>query len=85
MKISNPKELMKFFISVNDPFVMQKWGESVGKNEFEIIADSNGDFMKSSELMVDLSRNCQGNRLSRFSMLVDDGMVKEMFDENGLV
>ena len=39
--------------------------------------------MKSSELMVDLSAAGLGNRLSRFSMLVDDGLVKEMFDENG--
>ena len=59
-------------ISVNDPFVMQKWGESVGKNELKFIADSNGEFMKSSELMVDLSAAGLGNRLSRFSMLVDD-------------
>ena len=72
-----------FFISVNDPFVMQKWGEAVGKNELKFIADSNGDFMKSSELMVDLSAAGLGNRLSRFSMLVDDGLIKEIFDENG--
>ncbi len=72
-----------FFISVNDPFVMQKWGEAVGKNELKFLADSNGDFMKSSELMVDLSAAGLGNRLSRFSMLVDDGLIKEIFDENG--
>ena len=72
-----------FFISVNDPFVMQKWGEAVGKNELKFIADSNGDFMKSSELTVDLSAAGLGNRLSRFSMLVDDGLIKEIFDENG--
>ena len=37
--------------------------------------------MKSSELMVTIE--IIWARLSRFSMLVDDGMVKEMFDENG--
>ena len=62
---------------------MQKWGDSVDKNELKFIADSDGEFMKSSGLMVDLSRAGLGNRLSRFSMLVDDGIIKEIFDENG--
>ena len=43
---------------------MQKWGEAVGKNELKFIADSNGDFMKLSELMIDLSAAGLGNRLS---------------------
>ena len=72
-----------FFIAVNDPFVMQKWGESVGINKLKFIADSDGDFMNSSGLMVDLSAAGLGNRLSRFSMLIENGLIKEIFDENG--
>ncbi len=72
-----------FFISVNDPFVMQKWGDSVDKNQLKFIADSDGEFMNSSGFMVDLSAAGLGKRLSRFSMLVDDGLIKEIFDENG--
>ena len=72
-----------FFISVNDPFVMEKWGESVGQNSLKFIADSNGEFMNSSELMIDLSAAGLGKRLSRFSMFVDNGLIKEIFDENG--
>jgi peroxiredoxin len=33
--------------------------------------------------MVDLSAAGLGNRLSRFSMLIDDGLIKELFDEEG--
>ena len=72
-----------FFIAVNDPFVMQKWGESVEKNNLNFIADSDGEFMRSSGLMNDLSAAGLGQRLSRFSMFVDDGLIKELFDENG--
>lgn len=72
-----------YFVSVNDPFVMQKWGDSVGENNLKFIADSDGEFMKLSELMVDLSAAGLGNRLSRFSMLIDDGLIKELFDEEG--
>ena len=72
-----------FFISVNDPFVMQKWGDSVQQNDLKFIADSDGEFMNSSGLINDLSAAGLGKRLSRFSMLVDDGLIIEIFDENG--
>ncbi|MEC8265381.1 MAG: peroxiredoxin [Pseudomonadota bacterium] len=72
-----------YFISVNDPFVMQKWGDSVEKNDLKFLADSDGEFMSSSGLMTDLSAAGLGKRLSRFSMLVDNGLIKEILDENG--
>ena len=34
-----------FFVSVNDPFVMQKWGDSLGENNLKFIADSDGEFI----------------------------------------
>ena len=73
----------KDILYVNDPFVMQKWGDSVDKNQLKFIADSDGEFMNSSGFMVDLSAAGLGKRLSRFSMLVDNGLIKEIFDENG--
>ena len=63
---------------------MQKWGDSIEKNDLKFIADSDGELMNSSGLMVDLSSAGLGKRLSRFSMLVDNGLIKEIFDENGL-
>ena len=64
---------------------MQKWGDSIEKNDLKFIADSDGELMNSSGLMVDLSSAGLGKRLSRFSMLVDNGLIKEIFDENGRV
>ena len=71
-----------YFVSVNDPFVMNKWGE-LNKSNVKFIADSDGEFMKKSGFEMDLSAAGLGNRLTRFSMLIDNGLVVEIFDENG--
>ena len=71
-----------YFVSVNDPFVMNKWGE-LSKSNVKFIADSDGEFMKKSGFEMDLSAAGLGNRLTRFSMLIDNGLVVEIFDENG--
>ena len=71
-----------YFVSVNDPFVMDKWGESI-KSNVKFIADSDGEFMKKSGFETDLSAAGLGNRLTRFSMLIDNGLIIEIFDENG--
>ena len=71
-----------YFVSVNDPFVMDKWGESI-KSNVKFIADSDGEFMKKSGFEIDLSAAGLGNRLTRFSMLIDNGLIIEIFDENG--
>tara|TARA_B100000925_G_scaffold278764_1_gene247886 strand:+ start:46 stop:522 length:477 start_codon:yes stop_codon:yes gene_type:complete len=71
-----------YFVSVNDPFVMDKWGESI-KSNVKFIADSDGEFMKKSGFEIDLSAAGLGARLTRFSMLIDNGLVLEIFDENG--
>ena len=65
---------------------MQKWGDSVEKNDLKFLADSNLEgFMSSSELMTDLSAAGLGNRLSRFSMLVDNGLIKKYLMKMDLV
>ena len=46
-------------------------------------ADSEGEFMKKSGFEIDLSAAGLGNRLTRFSMLIDNGLIMEIFDENG--
>ena len=61
---------------------MDKWGKST-KCNIKFIADSEGEFMKKSGFEVDLSAAGLGNRLTRFSMLIDNGLVLEILDENG--
>ena len=66
-------------MSVNDAFVMDAWGKSqnVG-DKVTMVADGNADFTKALGLELDLVANGMGTRSKRFSMLVQDGVVKTL-------
>jgi peroxiredoxin len=62
---------------VNDVFVMNAWAESTGgKGKIEYLADGNGDFAKALGLALDGTGFGLGTRSQRYSMLVEDGVVK---------
>ena len=66
-------------VSVNDAFVMGAWGEQQGAGDkVSMLADGNGDFTKALGLEMDASRFGMGTRSQRFSMVVDDGVVKAL-------
>ncbi|MDF2901471.1 MAG: peroxiredoxin [Phenylobacterium sp.] len=66
-------------VSVNDAFVMKAWGESqsVGQ-DILMLGDGNGDFTKAIGLEMDGSKFGMGQRSQRYSMIVEDGVVKEL-------
>jgi len=66
-------------LSVNDAFVMGAWGkdQDVGE-DVVMLADGNADFTKKVGLEFDGSKFGMGVRSQRYSMLVDDGVVKEL-------
>jgi peroxiredoxin len=71
-------------VSVNDVFVMKAWGESQGVgSDILMLADGNGAFTKAIGLELDGSRFGMGQRSQRYSMIVDDGVVKELNVESG--
>ena len=72
-----------FFASINDPFVMKAWVESHGENSIECISDTQGELIESLGSVLDLTVIGLGKRLSRFAMIVDDGVVFKIFDEDG--
>ena len=43
-----------------------------------MLGDGNGELTKKLGLEVDLSKGGMGTRMQRFSMLVDDGIVKQL-------
>jgi glutaredoxin/glutathione-dependent peroxiredoxin len=64
---------------VNDVFVMDAWKKSAdadGKVEF--LADGSAAFAKAIGLSLDLSERGLGTRSQRYSMLVEDGVVKAL-------
>ncbi len=72
-------------ISVNDAFVMGAWGrDQKSTGIVRMMADGNGDFSKALGLDVDYSKHGMGTRSQRYSMVVEDGVVKQLnVEENG--
>jgi peroxiredoxin len=66
-------------MSVNDAFVMGAWGENQKSGDkVRMLADGNGDFTRAIGLEMDGSKFGMGKRSQRFSMLVDNGVIKEL-------
>ncbi|XP_023722282.1 peroxiredoxin-5, mitochondrial isoform X3 [Cryptotermes secundus] len=65
-------------ISVNDPFVMEAWGkEHKVEGKVRMLADPNAAFTKAVDLSTDLPP-LGGTRSKRYSMVVEDGVVKSI-------
>ena len=65
--------------AVNDVFVMTEWRKASGaEGKIEFLADGNGEFAKAIDLTFDGSGNGLGTRSRRYSMLVEDGVVKKL-------
>ena len=71
-------------VSVNDAFVMRAWAEDQAVGEdVTMLADGSGEFTKALGLELDARRFGMGTRSQRYSMIVDDGVVKELNVEEG--
>jgi peroxiredoxin len=71
-------------ISVNDAVVMGAWGrDQKATGTVRMMADGNAAFSKALGLDADFSKHGMGTRSQRYSMLVDDGVVKQLNVEAG--
>ena len=65
--------------SVNDVHVMNAWGKASGADgKIMMLADGNADFARAVGLAVDLKAAGMGERSRRYSMLVENGVVKTL-------
>ena len=66
-------------VSVNDAFVMGAWGkDQKAGGKVRMMADGSATFTKALGLDMDLTARGMGVRSQRYSMLVDDGVVKAL-------
>ncbi|HTV46486.1 MAG TPA: peroxiredoxin [Stellaceae bacterium] len=66
-------------VAVNDAAVMGAWGrDQKTDGKVTMLADGSGEFARALGLDVDLSRAGLGLRSKRYSMLVEDGVVKSL-------
>ena len=71
-------------ISVNDAFVMGAWGrDQKATGIVRMMADGNAAYSKALGLDADFSKYGMGTRSQRYSLLVEDGVVKQLNVEQG--
>ncbi|MDC7682222.1 peroxiredoxin [Asticcacaulis sp. BYS171W] len=68
--------------SVNDGFVMKAWAKDQGiTDEVLMLGDGNGEFADGVGLTMDASGFGMGKRSQRYAMIVNDGVVEQVFVE----
>jgi glutaredoxin/glutathione-dependent peroxiredoxin len=66
-------------MSVNDAFVMGAWARDQKTGEkVRMLGDGSADYAKALGLELDLTARGMGTRCQRFSMLIDNGVVKAL-------
>ena len=77
-------------VSVNDPFVMAAWGKEHGATgKVTMLCDVDGSFTRAIGMVADLAQYGLPGRSERYSMVVDNGVVKKLevektvFDHDG--
>ena len=64
--------------TVNDHFVLDAWKKASGADKVDLLGDGNAEFAKAIDLTFDGAGIGFGTRSQRYSMLVDDGVVKKV-------
>ena len=69
-------------ISVNDPFVMDAWGKTHNvQDKILMVGDSKGDFTKNIGAELNLTNRGLGVRSSRYTMLIEKGIILKISEE----
>ncbi len=72
-----------YCLSVNDAFTMFQWGKHQGVEKVKLLPDGSGDFSRAMGMLVRKDNLGFGLRSWRYSMIVDNGEIVEMFVEPG--
>ncbi len=70
-------------LSVNDAFVMFNWAKNLGTQNIFMLPDGNLDFTRAIGMNVQKQNLGFGERSWRYSMLVVDGTITKVFEEDG--
>lgn len=71
-------------LSVNDAFVMYKWGLDLNNKNVFMLPDGNGEFTEKMGALVEKTNLGFGKRSWRYSMVVNDGVIEKVFAEDGM-
>ncbi|MDA1369885.1 MAG: peroxiredoxin [Proteobacteria bacterium] len=72
-----------YCLSVNDAFSMFQWASMQKVAKVKMLPDGNGDFTRDMQMLVKKHNLGFGERSWRYSLLVEDGVIKKLFVEPG--
>ena len=72
-----------YCLSVNDAFVMKQWADKLNVRGVKMLPDGNTDFTRGMGMLVKKENLGFGERSWRYSMYVEDGVIKKLFVEPG--
>ena len=73
-----------YCISVNDAFVMNKWGESQNINKVKLIPDGSGEFTRRMGMLVAKDNLGFGLRSWRYAAVIENKKIINWFEEPGI-
>ena len=71
-------------VTVNDAFVVYQWARHLGVKNISFLPDGSGKFTRRMGMLVNKEHLGFGYRSWRYSMVVDDGIITEWFEEPGI-
>ena len=81
-KLKNKGITKVICVSVNDPFVMDAWGKNHNvKKKILMVGDSKGNFTRNIGAELDLTKRGLGVRSSRYTMLIEKGIILKISEE----
>jgi peroxiredoxin len=72
-----------YCVSVNDAFTMFQWSKNLEIKNVKMLPDGNGDFTRLMGMLVKKDNLGFGSRSWRYSMLVEDQKIVQIFEEAG--
>ncbi len=72
-----------YCLSVNDAFTMFQWGKHQDVEKVKLLPDGSGTFTRLMGMLVKKDNVGFGERSWRYSMLVEDGIIRQVFSEQG--
>ena len=73
-----------FCVSVNDAFVMNKWGASQNISKVKLIPDGSGEFTRRMGMLVAKDNLGFGLRSWRYAAVIDNKKIINWFEEPGI-
>ena len=72
-----------YCVSVNDAFSMFQWAKLLNVKNVKMLPDGNADFTREMGMLVKKENLGFGARSWRYSMLVEDGEITALYEEDG--